>query len=310
MPIEFGRIESVSLRDVWAHEANDFTPWLAKNLNYVSNAIGVPLELVETEASVDEFWADIVARNPLDNSVALIENQLEWSDHTHLGQILTYLAGVEARTVIWVARGFTGAHLSSVRWLNENTVDGFSFFAIRVSVQKVVWTEDGENRESPPVPQFEVLERPSDWDRRIRDATRESGRDLSAQGVFNRDFWTHYADRYPDDGLQRGFAGRNPSFPVHGTEFTIRWYHAGRNQIGQWVTTPNARSFQSSPESLAPYLPALAEALGIDPDEMWDSAYIWNHMDIANPGNWSQAADWLHEKLETYRRILSREAQE
>ena len=302
MPIEFGRIESVSLREVWAREANDFTPWLAENLNYISDAIGIPLELVETQASVDQFWADIVARNPLNDSVALIENQLTWSDHTHLGQILTYLAGLEAWTVIWVALGFTEAHLSAVRWLNENTVDGFSFFAIRVRVVKI--------SDSPLVPQFEVLVRPNDWDRRIRDATRESGRELSAQGVFNRDFWTHYADRHPDDGLRRGFAGRNPSFPVHGTEFTIRWYHARHNQVGQWVTTPDARSYQSSPESLEAYLPVLAEALGMDPDEMWGSAYISVYVDISNPDNWPKAADWLHEKLEIYRRILSQEAQE
>ena len=302
MPTEFGRIEPVSLREVWAHEADDFTPWLADNLHYVSDAIGIPLELVETEASVDQFWADIVARNPLNDSVALIENQLAWSDHTHLGQILTYLAGLEARTVIWVALGFTEAHLSAVRWLNENTVDGFSFFAIRVRVVKI--------SDSPRVPQFEVLERPSDWDRRIREATRESGRGLSAQGVFNRDFWMHYADRHPDDGLRRGFAGRNPSFPVHGTEFTIRWYHARRNQVGQWVTTPGARTFDSSPESLEPYLPALAEALGEDLDEMWDNAYVSVYVDISNRDNWTQAADWLHDKLEIYRRILSQEAQE
>ena len=302
MPTEFGRIESVSLREVWPHEADDFTPWLADNLHYVTDAIGVPLELVDTQVSVDQFWADIVARNPLNDSVALIENQLTWSDHTHLGQILTYLAGLEARTVIWVARGFTEAHLSSVRWLNENTVEDFAFFAIRVRVVKI--------SDSPRVPQFEVLERPSDWDRRIRDATRESGRELSAQGVFNRDFWTHYSDRHPDDGLRRGFAGRNPSFPVHGTEFTIRWYHARRNQVGQWVTTPDARSYQSSPESLEPYLPALAEALGEDLDEMWDNAYISVYVDISNRDNWQQAADWLHEKLEIYRRILSQEAQE
>ena len=301
MPIEFGRIEPVSLREVWPHEADDFTPWLAENLNYVSDAIGIPLELVETEASVDQFWVDILARDP-DGGLALIENQLESSDHTHLGQILTYLAGLGARTVVWVARGFTEAHLSSVRWLNENTVDGFSFFAIRVRVVKI--------SDSPLVPQFEVLVRPNDWDRRIRDATRESGRELTALGVFNRDFWTHYADRHPDDGLRRGFAGRNPSFPVHGTEFTIRWYHARGNQVGQWVTTPGARTFESSPESLEPYLPALAKALGEDLDEMWDNAYITVYVDISNRDNWPQAADWLHEKLEIYRRILSQEAQE
>ena len=302
MATEFGRIESVSLRDVWALEAEDFTPWLADNLHYVSNAIGIPLELQRTEASVGRFSADILARDP-DGNGALIENQLGWSDHTHLGQILTYLAGLEARTVIWVARGFTKEHLSSVRWLNENTVQDFSFFAIRVRVVKI--------SDSPRVPQFEVLVRPSDWDRRIRDAARVSGRELTALGVFNRDFWTHYSDRHPDDGLRRGFAGRNPSFPVRETDFTIRWYHEKSGYIGQWVTTPDARTFQSSPESLEPYLPVLAKALGMDPDEMADNAFVQTAIDIhSNPDNWPQAADWLHEKLEIYRRILSREAQE
>ena len=302
MPTEFGRIESVNLREVWAREADDFTPWLADNLHYVSDAIGIPLALQGTEVSVGRFSADILARDPDGNS-ALIENQLEWSDHTHLGQILTYLAGLEARTVIWVARDFEEAHLSSVRWLNENTVDGFSFFAIRVSIVKI--------SDSPRVPQFEVLVRPNDWDRRIRDAARESGRELTALGVFNRDFWTHYADRYPDDGIRRGFAGRNPSFPVHGTEFTIRWYHEKSGYIGQWVTAPGARTFQSSPESLEPYLPILADALGMDPDEMSDNAFVQTNIDIhSSRDNWPQAADWLHEKLEIYRRVLSQEAQE
>ena len=108
MAIEFGKVEFVHPRDIWAHEADDFTPWLANNLSYVSDAIGIPLELVETEAAVERFSADILARDP-DGGFALIENQLESSDHTHLGQILTYLAGLGARTVVWVARDFEGS---------------------------------------------------------------------------------------------------------------------------------------------------------------------------------------------------------
>ncbi len=103
----FGDLTDVELREAWPHEALDFTPWLAENLDRLSKVIDIQLELVETEQSVDEFNADILARNPTDDSLVLIENQLERSDHTHLGQILTYLAGLEAHTVIWVARSFT-----------------------------------------------------------------------------------------------------------------------------------------------------------------------------------------------------------
>ena len=300
MAIEFGNLETVNLRDIWAYEADDFTPWLANNLGYISDAIGVPLELVKTEASVkrffERFWADtsILASAP-DGGFALIENQLEWADSTHLGQLLIHLAELESlmvvQTVIWVAREFPIAHLSAIRWLNENTAVDFAFFAIRVDVVK-------KSRDSSLIPQFEVLERPSDWDRRIRGATGESGRELSAQGVFNfnLDFWTHYADRYPDDGLQRGFSGRNPSFPVQGTEFTIIWSHAWRNRVSQWVTSPDAKFYQSPEsmepdlppalaESMAPYLPALDEALGVNENEMWDDAdaFIQLNIDISNP---------------------------
>ena len=298
MAIEFGKVEFVHLRDIWAHEADNFTPWLADNLHYVSDAIGIPLELVATEAAVERFSADILARDP-DGGLALIENQLEGSDHTHLGQILTYLAGLEARTVVWVARDFEEAHLSAVRWLNENTPVDFSFFAVRVSVARI--------GDSLPVPIFEVMERQSDWDEEIRAVAQPSRKDLSPRGSFNRDFWTHHADRHPEDGVRRGFAGYNPIVPVIGTEFSIKCFHAERNLVGMWVTGPGGRYARSIWGNLRPYLPALAQAAGADPNKSRDrdSAHIELAVDISNPDNWQKAADWLHEKLEIYRRILS-----
>ena len=308
MTIEFGTLEAVNLREIWANESNDFTPWLANNLSYVSDAIGIPLDLVKTEASVGRFSADILARAP-DGEFALIENQLEWSDHAHMGQILTYLAGLEARTVIWVALGFTEAHLAAIRWLNANTPADFSFFAISVWAVKI--------GDSLPALQFEVWERPSDSDGEVRAAAQTSGdaraaaqpsvenRDLSPQGSFNSDFWTHHADRHPDDGVQRGFAGFNPTFPVQGTEFFIRWYHAERNQVGMWVTGRGGRRSQSILAALRPYLPALAKELGVNPTQMSRIAAIRLDIDISNPDNWAQAADWLHEVFEIYIRVLS-----
>ena len=209
--MEFSELKDVPLREAWPHEANDFTPWLAGNLHRLSQAIGVDLELEDTEVSVEGFSADILARIPSDNSMVVIENQLENTDHTHLGQVLTYLAGLEAQTVIWIAREFQGPHLSAVRWLNSHTVDPFAFFAVKVRAVRI-----GD----PPAlvaPLFEVLERPNDWDRRVREITEVNNGDgrQSRYRVFLHDFWQSYAERYPDDVQLRpnhinGFAHKSP----------------------------------------------------------------------------------------------------
>ena len=193
---EFGNLEIIDLREAWPHEAHNFTPWLADNLDRLSEAIGIPLEPEGTEVQVEQFSADIFARNPQDDSFVLIENQLEDSDHTHLGQILTYLAGLEAHTVIWVARDFREAHLSAIRWLNENTMDQFAFFAIQVRVMRI--------GDSALAPIFDVRERPIEWDRQIRAASQEKRGGLSERGQFLSEFWRYYSERYPDDGVRKG----------------------------------------------------------------------------------------------------------
>ena len=132
--VQFVNLVSVPLREAWPHEASDFTPWLSTNLEQLSSVIGIPLELVDSEVGVEEFSADILAMNSTDGTRVLIENQLENSDHTHLGQILTYLAGLDSRTVVWLARDFSSAHMPAVRWLNYHTSDQFAFFAVQVKV--------------------------------------------------------------------------------------------------------------------------------------------------------------------------------
>ncbi|WP_210527303.1 hypothetical protein [Rubellimicrobium arenae] len=168
-----------------------FTPWLADNLDHLSAAIGIPLEFTGREVPVEGFWADILARNPQDDSVVLIENQLEVTDHTHLGQIMTYLAGLKAQTVIWVAPQFREPHLSAIRWLNEHTAEDFSFFAVRLRVVRI--------GDSPFAPIFEVVEKPNGWERRVAAAQSQAkttgDRTLGDQRVA---YWTTYKARHPD----------------------------------------------------------------------------------------------------------------
>src|SRR5215472_1624969 len=114
-----GRLEQVTLRTVWADEADDFTPWLAKpeNLELLGETLGIELEPDSEEVAVGPFWADIVCRDTATGGKVVIENQVEKTDHVHLGQILTYVAGVGAQIVVWIASKFTEEHRAALDWL-------------------------------------------------------------------------------------------------------------------------------------------------------------------------------------------------
>lgn len=306
MTAEFGRLESKDLRDAWPHEANDFTPWLTDNIALLSEAIGIPLESEGTEVSVEQFAADILARNTDDGSTVLIENQLESSDHTHLGQILTYLAGLEAQTVVWIARHFEEAHLSAVRWLNENTADPFAFFAVQVKVVQI--------SDSPLAPLFEVLEKPSRWDRQLRAVSESNRTGLTQWGELHRAFWKYYAERHPDDGIRIGYAQHHFWHLVESANLVISQYLMIKGRkIGIFLRGNMGESNTVALESARPYETALRSEVGVGPDENWfeiDEKRGWVankslSIDISANANWDAAADWLHEHLHIYRRILA-----
>ena len=292
--LKFGELKNVTLRDVWGHEANEFTPWLAANMERLSEAIGVPLELEGTEVAVEQFSADIVARNPADDSRVLIENQLESSDHTHLGQILTYLAGVQARTVIWIARDFDESHRSAIRWLNDHTVEPFAFFAVRVRVVQIA--------ESPLVPLFEVLERPSGWDRSVR-ATVDDKSELSR---FRREFWAFYAQRHPNDGVSIGYQASSFWMWIASEELNLSLYVA-QGSVGVWVRGRRGESAAAAQGRIQACEQHLREELGVEIGEgtSWGSYANSHHkFDTNDRANWPAMADWLHKMSADYRRVL------
>ncbi|MCY3852585.1 MAG: hypothetical protein OXG03_03280 [Gammaproteobacteria bacterium] len=177
-------------RDAWPDEARDFTPWLFENINHLSEVLGIDLEAVETEVSIENFSADIVATDVRTGYHVLIENQLEKSDHKHLGQIMTYLAGTEARSIVWISPEFQEAHLSAIGWLNEHTASGFAFFAVRLRVVQI------EN--SPFAPMFEVIEQPNNWERNLRTYVAEAESELTSS---RRQFWDRYIQLHGGDRL-------------------------------------------------------------------------------------------------------------
>jgi hypothetical protein len=159
------KLERVPLREAWKHEAGDFTPWLAQqdNLDALAQALGLSeLELAATEQRVGDFKLDILCTDG--DQKVIIENQLAETDHKHLGQILAYAAGVDARKVIWVAESFRPEHAAALRFLNEYSTGDLSFFGVQVELWRI--------GDSPAAPKFEVFVKPDDYARTGREQAR------------------------------------------------------------------------------------------------------------------------------------------
>lgn len=185
-----GRLERVGdLRATWADEARDFTPWLARdeNLALLADFLGLGpdgLELEAVERLVGPYRADILCRRTDDGSWVLIENQLERTDHPHLGQIVTYAAGLDAGLVVWIAARVTPEHRAAVDWLNRIAgEDGPSFFALEIEL----WRIDG----SRAAPRFNAVASPNDWSRQASraKATLSDG-GLSGRQEIQLEYWT------------------------------------------------------------------------------------------------------------------------
>lgn len=156
MKTPLGKLERIPLRKAWAHEAGEFTPWLAQadNLTLLAESLGLnELELVGTEHPVGDFKVDILCTD--DGGKVIIENQLEKTNHIHLGQILTYAAGVGARKVIWLAEVFRTEHVAALEFLNQHTTDELDFFAVEIELWRI--------GDSPMAPSFNVVVKPNDW---------------------------------------------------------------------------------------------------------------------------------------------------
>lgn len=189
---DLGRLESVDLRSEWDTEGSHFTPWLAReeNLTVLGDTINIELQLEAKEQPVGPFRADILCTDVSNGSQVLIENQLERTDHTHLGQLMTYAAGLHTVTIVWIAARFTDEHRAALDWLNEITADDISFFGLEVELWRI--------GNSPPAPKFNVVSKPNNWSRSVSQAARSiAAGELSETKQLQLEYWgafKEYAD--------------------------------------------------------------------------------------------------------------------
>jgi hypothetical protein len=235
-----GRLEKVELRRAWENEAHDFTPWLAQpdNLALLGKAIGRDLEAHAKEQSVGAFKADILCREIATDAWVIIENQLEKTDHSHLGQLLTYAAGLNAVTIIWVAERFTDEHRAALDWLNQHTPEQIAFFGLEVELWRI--------GDSPLAPKFNVVCKPNDWARNVVTVT-----DTSDAKQFCRNFWEGVIADLQQYGFLRPetkpLARQDTRFEVGWHTFFLKAYFSlvKKKTQGVWVSCRGPHGYEN-----------------------------------------------------------------
>ena len=180
------KIKEVDIRKVWAHEQYDFSKWLAaeENIKELGDTLNLALTDVETEKFVGSYRCDIICKDELTGKSVLIENQLEQTNHDHLGKIITYASGLDASVVVWIVAEARQEHASAIEWLNKHTDDDLAFFLIEVHAYTI--------GDSDPAPMFKIIEQPNDFARSVKAVARQG--ELSDAQIKRQEFWTMFND--------------------------------------------------------------------------------------------------------------------
>lgn len=190
--LELGRLEEVNVRELWIHEQYDFSNWLAKeeNMELLNEVLGLTLVDIEKEVFIGAYRCDLVAKDETSGQNVIIENQLEASNHDHLGKIVTYASGLDANVIVWIVKEAREEHRSAIEWLNNNTNKNLNFFLIEIHAYRI--------GNSLYAPKFEIVEKPNDFikNAKIQTGSEELNKSQSERLVF----WTRFNDVVSERG--------------------------------------------------------------------------------------------------------------
>ena len=305
---ELGELIKVPLREFWEGEASDFTPWLAdeENIGLLGDTIGVELEVEAQERNVGPFRADILCKDISTDNWVLIENQLEPTDHTHLGQLLTYAAGLNAVTVVWIAESFTNEHRAALDWLNKITAEGFSFFGLEIELWRI--------GDSPIAPKFNVVSHPNNWTKTV---SRISQTELTPAKQLYLEYWTELRDFLEQrNSVLKPKTPQPQSWIGFGLGRTGCALHPRLNKRDGWIrvavftTGENGKTYF---RLLKQDKITIQKEIGTkleweenreDSVERFISLYQ-RGVDLEDRSDWDRQHQWLCEQLETFHKIFS-----
>ncbi|MGH7195961.1 MAG: DUF4268 domain-containing protein [Candidatus Saccharimonadales bacterium] len=298
--ISVGKFKQVELREIWRHEALDFTNWLAldENLELLSDALGITLFNAQTEMGVGRFSVDILAEDDTGNKI-IIENQLEDTDHDHLGKIITYAAGLQAETIVWLVKRAREEHEQAVQWLNENTNDRVNLFLIELEAWKI--------DTSRPAPRFNIVSKPNEWAKIIQ-KTGVGNRGISEYNLKQQDFFTKLRE-YGKAHAKHVKSWQKP-LPQH-------WYNVsiGSSKAKLAVNINKTRGYvgvnfeiwddQNLYDEIMTKKDEIELELGFNlqwkpkPGRKTSHAEIHKAGSIENPDSQNELIQWLNEKLDS-----------
>jgi hypothetical protein len=312
-PVSLARLVAVDLRQAWATESQEFTPWLARseNIALLGDAIHMDLEVDSTEKGVGPYRADILCKDTASGFYVLIENQLEPTNHIHLGQLLTYAAGLEAATIVWVARRFTDEHRAALDWLNSITDSRFNFFGLEIELWRI--------GDSPVAPKFNVVSQPNDWSKTVKiSAGGGSSGSLTGTQQTHLEFWTQFRQFMQDLGspLKVGKPSTDhwKTFSVGRSGFTLFAVNGVRDNYSSVYLSiggPNAKSFYhqilaTHKEDVDKALSPLGSVLWRElPDKVESQIVIRRVSAPSSRETWPEINAWFARSLETMKLIFA-----
>lgn len=299
-----GKLKKVELREAWKHEASNFTQWLAQeeNLALLGDEIGFDIKLLQTEAAVGSFNVDILAEEENTGRKIIIENQLEVTNHDHLGKIITYASGYDAQIIVWVVKDAREEHRQAIDWLNEHTDENSEFYLVKIELWQI--------ESSPYAPKFEIVSKPNDWTKAVRSSADTS--ELTDTKVKQLEFWTQFKEyskkRQTKLHLQK-------SYPQHWTNISIGSSDAHvALTINSREATFGAELYISDNKELYQKLfthkDKIESELEEKPDWMELPAKKASRIRVLTTGNfddptkWEDTFEWLLNEAEKFQRVF------
>lgn len=302
-----GKLEKIeNLRSVWKHEAYDFTNWLAEseNLSILGDEIGIEISLIETEASVGSFHVDILAQEENTGRKIIIENQLEATNHDHLGKVITYASGYDAEIIIWVVKDVREEHRQAIDWLNEHTDERLNFFIVKVELWKI--------GDSPCAVKFNVISRPNDWAKKVKKGT--GNENLTKTRALQLEFWEEFRNFAINGNTSLRIS---KAFPQHWYDMTygvsgssiILTMNTQQKVMGCEIYIPNSmemyEQFERRKDDIESELGFELEWMDL-PNKKASRIRIFKEADINKRSEWTQYFGWLKENAENFQEVFSK----